>query len=249
MKRIIVSLVAAVGLLLGLQPALGSATTTDSAPYPAARLAALKAVKAAAVRKAATTASTDYGSGAWGGPVSAPVRTGDPATSDVLLVGDSIGQRCTADIRSALAAKGLTLATVTQSGQNTAGLFQLLQATPHPSAKVLMEAGTNDVFEPFAMPGQVAAVMNWAASNGLEVYWADTYVGRSATVVDDVRNSGQVNEAIASAVSTSHRVKWVEALTAARGRGRALSYYLADGVHPSVTPGCPFYAATVAAVF
>lgn len=245
MKRILVSLVAAVGLLLGLQPALGSATTEGKRPgYPSARLAALKAVKSAA-----RASSVDYGSGAWGGPVGSPVRTGDPASSDVLLVGDSIGQRCTTDTRTALAAKGLTLATVTQSGQNTAGLLALLQATPNPPHKLLMEAGTNDVFDPFAMPGQVAAVLNWAASNGIEVYWVDTYVGRSTTTVDDVRNSGQVNEAIASAVSTDHRVKWVEALTAARGRGRALSYYLADGVHPSVTPGCPFYAATVAAVF
>lgn len=222
----------------------GSVTAQGSTHYPTDR-----SPRSTALRKVAGVSTTDYGSGLWGGPVSAPVRTGDPATADVLLVGDSIGQRCTADVRSALAAKGLTLATVTQSGQNTAGLLALLQATPHPSPKVLMEAGTNDVFDPFAMPGQVAQVMNWAASNGTEIYWADTYVGRSTTLADDIRNSGQVNEAIASAVSTDHRVKWVEALTAARGRGRALSYYLADGVHPSVTPGCPFYAATVAAVF
>lgn len=198
--------------------------------------------------------ATDYGSGIWGGPVSAVSRTGDPATANVLLMGDSIGNRCTTDIRSALAAKGLTLATITQSGQNTAGLVSLLQAEPAVSHRIIMEAGTNDVFDPFAMPGMTAATLTWASDHGVEIFWADTYVGRAATLDDDLRNSGQVNMAISSAVSTANRIKWVDALTAAVGRGRALSYYVQDGVHPWADAGtghgdgCAFYAAGVAAV-
>jgi hypothetical protein len=248
----------------------------DAARRTAGRLTAVLAFAAAAIgllyavpksadassTAAATSASgtyaqkmTDYGSGPWGGIYSAPVRTGDPATADVLMMGDSIGNRCASDVRTALAAKGMTLATISQSGQNTAGLVSLLLSEPKVPSKVFMEAGTNDVFNPPAMPVQIARAQTWAADNSLELFWGDTYVGRPAYAAADARNSGWVNSFIYASIPYDHVIKWQPALAAAVGRGRALNYYLEDGVHPwantGTTPynhgdGCAFYAAVVA---
>lgn len=239
-----VAFAAAVGLLYAVpQP--------SQAEQNPARSAAQTAVRAATVKH-----MTDYGSGAWGGPTSSVARSGDPATANVLMVGDSIGNRCTPDIRTALAAKGLSLATITQSGQNTQGLVDLLLAEPVVPSKAFVEAGTNDVFSPPAMPAQIARVQNWAGDNGVELYWGDTYVGRPAFLAADARNSGWVNSFIYSAIPYDHVIKWQPALGAAVGRGRALNYYLDEGgVHPwlnaGTTPythgdGCAFFAAVVA---
>lgn len=218
------------------------------------------AVEAAAPKPRKVTV-VDYGSGVWGGPTSAVVRTGDPATADYVLIGDSIGNRCTPDIRTALLDKGKTLATITQSGQNTQGLVDLLLAESSITGKVVMEAGTNSVFTPPDMPAQIARVQNWTADNGLELFWGDTYVGRPATYVHDIRNSSWVNSYIYSAVPGDHVIKWMPALSAAVGRGRPLSYYLQEGgpgggTHPwpaaGTTPwnhgdGCAFLAAVYVA--
>lgn len=199
-----------------------------------------------------TAVAVDYGSGFWSGTTSPVVRTGDPATADVTLVGDSIGNRCTPDIRAALLAEGKTLATITQSGQTTQGLVDLLVAEPAIGGKLAMEAGTNDVFEPPAMLAQISRVKAYAAAKGAELYWGDTYVGRTATLGADARNSGWVNSFVYSAVPYDHVIQWQPALGYAIGRGRALSYYLQDGVHPWTDAGtghgdgCAFLAAVYA---
>lgn len=202
--------------------------------------------------KAVPRKMTNYGSGVWGGPAAAVTRSGDPATADWLMLGDSIGNRCTSDIRAALAAKGLTLATITQSGQNAEGLVDLLLNEPVVPERVLLEAGTNNVFEPPMIAPQIARVQNWAADNAIKIKWADTYVGRPTTALADARNSGWVNSYIYSAVPFQDIIKWQAALGAAVGRGKSLSLYLEDGVHPWAdagtghADGCAFYAAVVA---
>ena len=196
-----------------------------------------------------TATAVDYGSGTWGGP-GAVARYGDPATAAVLMVGDSITARCIPQLTAAFEARGKTLAVIAQSGQNTAGLATLIESELRIPADVVMEAGTNDVFDPFAMPTQVARVVQYVQDTGARLHWVDTYVGRPAYDVDDARNSGQVNGAIWAAAP--HVISSVGALTAARGRGRALSYYLQDGVHYWTAAGtghgdgCAFYAVTVA---
>lgn len=224
----------------------------------------LMAVPVPAEAGSTTTAVTqrrstppNYGSGVWTGTTSPVVRSGDPVTADVLLVGDSIGQRCTADTRTALAAEGKSLATITQSSQNAEGLVTLLLAEPTVPTKVYLEAGTNSVFNPPEMAAQIARVQNWAADNGVTIYWGDTYVGRPATPTADARNSGWVNAFIYSAVPYDHVIKWQAAIAAAVGRGGGaspgmLEYYIQDGVHPWSNAGtghgdgCAFFGAVVA---
>jgi hypothetical protein len=193
------------------------------------------------------TTTTNYGSGAWAGPSTAITRSGDPATADVLIVGDSITNRCYPALRTALAPR--TLAVVAQSGQNTAGLAALLFAVPKVPAHVVMAAGTNDVFNPPAVAAQVGRVSAWASDNAVDLRWVDTYVGRPTYAAADARNSGWVNGQVYA--GAPRVIGWQPALGAAVGRGRALTYYLQDGVHPWAAAGtghgdgCAFWAAIV----
>jgi hypothetical protein len=76
-------------------------------------------------------------------------------------------------------------------------------------------------------------------------------VGRPAYLASDIRNSGQVNAAIYA--SNPNVIGWTPALTSAVGRGRPLSYYLQDGVHPWAAAGtghgngCAYWAGVIAA--
>lgn len=193
----------------------------------------------------------NYGSGLFTAPTTPVKRLGDPATADVLMVGDSITNGCSTELTAAFAAKGQTLAVIAQSGQNAAGLYLLLSALDNTAPKVVFAGGTNDVFNPFGARAAVADVKAWAASMAKTVYLVDTYVGRTATLAHDIRNAGQVNGYLYG--SGLPVLSPVEALTAAVGRGRTLSYYLSDGVHyhPAAGTGhgdgCAFYAATIAA--
>jgi lysophospholipase L1-like esterase len=193
----------------------------------------------------------NYGSGYWGGVTGAPVASGKRATADVLVVGDSITARCYPALRTALAAKGKTSAVVAQSGADIWQLTDLLmgdQLTVPPV--VVMAAGTNNVFNPFGASAQVARAANWTNQVGSKLYWVDTYVGRPAYLASDIRNSGQVNAAIYATVPNV--IGWTPALTSAVGRGRALSYYLQDGVHPWAAAGtghgngCAYWAGVIA---
>jgi hypothetical protein len=196
-------------------------------------------------------AAINYGSGLWAGPGSI-VRVGNPATATDLMVGDSITARCTSKLVAAFAAKGRTLAVIAQSGQNTQGLAALLMAVPKPlPGRVVFFGGANDVFNPFGFAPWFAKVVTYTQDAGATLYAVDTYVGRTATAVDDARNSGQVNQAIYR--DAPHVISTVAALTAARGRGRPTNYYIQDGAHYWTAAGtghgdgCAFLAATVAA--
>lgn len=201
--------------------------------------------------KAITT--TNYGSGLWGGPIGTPNEIGDPATADVAMYGDSITSRCRSDIAAALGAKGHTLYTWTWSGQNTHGVAAAIQAEAQLPPWVFVEAGTNDVFDPFTARAEITQLATYLNGTGRDWRWMDTYVGRPTTELDDARNSGQVNGLIHGTAGEARIIRWVDALTAARGRGRALSYYLQDGVHPWAAAGtghgdgCAFLASVVAA--
>ena len=166
------------------------------------------------------------------------------------MVGDSITYRCAADLRAAFAAKGVSLAIRANSGADMNAINNWLESLTYMPDHIIVAGGTNNVFDPFSMAAQVTRTK---AAIGLatELVWVDTYVGRTATLADDIRNSGQVNSAINTAVPADHVVDWVANLTSTRGRGLALSYYLQDGVHPWVDAGtghgdgCANYAAVV----
>lgn len=191
--------------------------------------------------------ATDYGSGQWGGPTTSVIQDSGWASQNlqVGMLGDSIAYRCAAQLRSAFAAKGISFAIRAWAGQNTAGSNNWLESLTFMPDIMFMETGTNDVFVPYAMPAQIVRTKA-AIGLGTQLVWADTYVGRPAYLLNDLRNSGQVNSYIHTAIPDDHVVDWVSALTAAHGRGvNAEAVYLdPDGVHPNPS-GCAFYAATV----
>lgn len=195
--------------------------------------------------------NVDYGSGIWGGPGAGVVQDAGWADPNlqVGMVGDSITNLCQHDLRAAFAVEGVSFAIKAHSGQNTAGTNTWLESLTYMPDRLIMAAGTNDVFNPFAMPAQIARTKT--AIGLAELFWVDTYVGRPITMADDIRNSGQVNDYIHAAIPADHAVDWVANLTSTRGRGLTLSYYLKDGVHPWVDAepghgdGCANFAATV----
>jgi hypothetical protein len=227
-------------------------TRATAALFTAITIILGPALAADSLTPRAKLTATNYGSGLWGGPVGSPAQTGDPQTADVALYGDSIANRCVSDIRPAIEAKGYSLYTWTWSGQNTAGISNAVQSAPRLPARTILVAGTNDVFDPFAVRPQISALANYLTEVGTDWRWMDTYVGRPATLADDLRNSGQVNGLIHGIVGEDRIVRWVDALTAARGRGRAMNYYLQDGVHPWIDAGtghgdgCAFLASVIA---
>lgn len=210
--------------------------------------------KVEAIQKVA--ACTDYGSGCWGGPTTSVIQDSGWASPSLQwgLVGDSIVYRCAGPIRSAFAARGLSMAIRAHAGQNIEGSLDWYQTLTYKPNKTLFLVGTNDVFNPYAVPAQITRAKSLAASGGSDVLWGDTYVGRSAWLLSDIRNSGQVNGYIRGQIPDGKVADFVSALTAAHGRGvDAEGTYLADGVHykslavNGTDIGCNFYVATMMA--
>lgn len=247
MRRYILLIFLAVVFLIGYAIGVATRDRADAPDQPV--------LQPVAADVQSRTTAVDYGSGLYAGTTSAVVREGDPATASVLVVGDSITVRCRADLRTALAAKGKTLAVLGQSGQNTAGLLDLLSEYTDLPPVTVMASGANDVFNPPAMAGQVSRAKTMLAGR-TTMLWVDTYVGRTyktaAVQMHDVRNSGWVNGQIYAGVPAGQVLGWNVALGAAVGRGKALSLYLQDGVHPWAEAadghgdGCAFWAATIA---
>lgn len=205
----------------------------------------------------AVEACTDYGSGCWGGPTTSVIQDSGWASPSLEwgIVGDSIPYRCAAPIRSAFAARGLSMAIRAHAGQNIDGSLDWYQTLTYKPNKTIFLVGTNDVFNPYAVPAQITRAKSLAASGGSDVFWGDTYVGRSAWLLSDIRNSGQVNGYIRAQIPDGHVADFVSALTAAHGRGvDAEGTYLADGVHykslavNGTDIGCNFYVATLMAM-
>jgi len=196
---------------------------------------------------------TDYGSGIYPGPTTSAIQDAGWADPDLKwgFLGDSITYRAAPKLRAAWAQAGETsFAVRAHSGQNWAGSNNWLDSLTYLPEKLVIFLGANDVQNPFGVPEQIARTKSIIGPD-VELFLVDTYVNRPAYPNHDLRNSGQVNGYIHEAVDSDHLIPWVANLTSAVGRGRALSYYLQDGVHPWMTEedghgdGTGFLAAVV----
>lgn len=213
-------------------------------------------------RVAAAKASGDctlYGSGClgdWAG-YSHGVD-GDAATADVLVVGDSIVNRCRPYLRLRLAPYGLTVAFDYWSSRPTADIPSASAAAgavtrtlsysriyqPNSFRLVAMFTGTNDIFDPSTMTANI----NRMKVVDSPVLWGTVYASRSTSYSADLRNTGWVNGQIqASGFPISD---WYAFL--ASYPGYRIPNYLDDGIHPTrpATPpvlgdgsGCDAWAA------
>lgn len=164
---------------------------------------------------------------------------GDPATADVLMVGDSITNRCRLYLRKRLAPYGLTIAFDYWSSRPTADIPAVSAAAgavtrtlsysriyqPNSFRLVFMATGSNDIMDPSTMAYNVGRMKVVDSP----VLWATVYASRSGTYSADLRNSGWVNNQIqASGFPT---VDWFAFL--ASYPGFRIPNYLADGIHPT----------------
>lgn len=195
-------------------------------------------------RAAAATCSLPYGSGCLGSYAAGTHGVdGDPATADVLVVGDSIVYRCRFYLRPRLVAYGLTSAYDYWTGRPTEpAVTRLLSYSRTTFKAVVMASGTNDVMNPPVMAAQIERAKQITPP----LFWGTVFVARPATALADVRNSGWVNQQIAA--SGLPLVDWSAFLAAKPSR--AAAYLLSDQTHPtsSITPalgdgtGCDAWA-------
>lgn len=170
-------------------------------------------------------------------------------TADVGIVGDSITTRGWGDLKVLLAAKGKTLAVNYWASRPTAPavdwLVQRINAGKPIPKVIVMATGANDVYSPGAVTAQIRR-LKAALPSGTELFWGDVQVQRwrqTQTVqINDQRNSMAVNQQIWMEMDPSRVIHWAELFWGAPWR---LSYYLADGVHPSYERGTRAWAATV----
>jgi hypothetical protein len=192
------------------------------------------------------TAGADYGSGNLGTP-GAHTRTGNMATASVGYFGDSIGQRIATPLTTALAGKGVTLATDNQAGRATTQIVDQVLREPKLPKRVVIEAGSNDVFNPPVMAAQIKRLRAALEPKGISVLWVDVQVSRlklsPAVQLADQRNSGWVNSQIrAGCTAPCVVIPWSTSLAAKPTR--IVAYTGPDGVHPN-QPGAAYMVAVV----
>ena len=169
------------------------------------------------------------------------------------MFGDSIAARVQRDLATQLATKGVTpLAVETCGGRNTAGCVDALTrwaATTGtlPTRGVLMLCGTNDIFDPPALPDQIDRAMALVGPD-VPVFWRDVQACRTnktaAVQLADQRNTAWVNQLLYDAKRRHPNltvIPWFSWFSTTPAR---MAMYLEDGVHPN-DKGIPFHNAVV----
>ena len=152
---------------------------------------------------------------------------GDPATADVLVVGDSIVTRCRPYLRKRLTAYGLTsVFDYWSSRPTTPAVDRLLSYSRTTFKAVAMATGTNDVMDPPVMAAQISR----AKAIDPPLLWGTVYTARSSSYSADLRNTGWVNLQIGA--SGLPLVDWFTFLASYPGY-RIGAYVTSDGVHPT----------------
>lgn len=222
MRRGVAALAAAVVLAAGL-------VTND--------LASAHQSRAGLAQKRAVAAKTSgdctlYGSGCLGDWTGYQHGVdGDPATADVLMVGDSIENRCRPYIRKRLTGYGLTVVfDYWSSRPTTPAVDRMLSYSriyqPNSFKAVVMEDGSNDIMDPTVMAAQISR----AKVIESPLIWGTVYAARPGTYSADLRNSGWVNQQIAA--SGLPLVDWFAFLASYPGY-RIGAYVSSDGIHPT----------------
>lgn len=175
--------------------------------------------------------------------------TGNFATADVGLVGDSITTLGRPDVAAALSLLGKTLACDYWSSRPATPAITSTLARPVLPKIMVMAVGTNDVFAPTGMTAQIARMSpSVLAAKGCEhLFWVDVHCCRIKlplqTQIYDERNTCLVNAQIHDGIDKDHIIPWNWTLNY---RGITWpGYYLSDGVHPKPSLGTKFWAATI----
>lgn len=167
----------------------------------------------------------------------------------VWFFGDSIGNGGKATLKTQVEATGNTIVFDTWSCRPTAPAVDALEsrlasAVFRKPSLVLMECGTNNIYDPPAMLAQVQRTVDLCEAHGVELIWIDTFAMRPGFELADLMNCAWVNEAIHQNVPASRIIRWHRWFASNKGR---IAARLADGVHPKPTE-YGFWSAAVMAV-
>lgn len=186
------------------------------------------------------SASGPYGSG-----VLAPWQTKRHVISDpdhirrvnrangVVMFGDSLAIQDTPALAKQLSRAGEALAMHNWAGHPSGPATDALETWARTYGlpnRILMAVGTNDIFDPPAVAGNVERVMN-IVGRRRTVIWVTVAVERRRTVDPDRANSAWVNRQLRAAERTHpnlHLARWAEFLAANPGPPKR---YLRDGAH------------------
>jgi hypothetical protein len=231
-----------------------------------AGLATLGAGSAGAVALTAGSPSSPGAAQAGGGPfgsgrlgewagkgrtVSSDARFAGVVERDgIVMVGDSIGRLVSTDLSTRLRAAGIPLAADTRAGRPTAPAAAAvagIKARFGLPSRVLVECGSNDVFDPAGFAPLVERVMRLAGA-GRSVFWVEVQVCRVrqpfAVQVADQRNTGWINGLLWEAATRHPNLRIVPWSRSLAARPARLAAYLPDGVHPHGA-GIAAYNATI----
>lgn len=216
MRRLLVVAALVAALVAVAAPAHAATSGTAPAPTP---------------RRAAPWDPGAAGSGVlgpWrGNPRFVSTTCHDPAAPvgrRLLILGDSITSRWTTQLAASLEAAGWWPCIDAQAGRPTRGALDFYAGGFGAVDVVVMATGSNDVFDPAAMPVQVARARSLAGARPL--VWVNVYVDRwsSRWRAADLRNSRAVN----GSLRRVDVVDWYGFLARKASRPRL---YLSDGVH------------------
>jgi hypothetical protein len=169
------------------------------------------------------------------------------ATSDGVMLGDSITARCWPALDTWLKANaGPHLTYRYHSGAPMVDGIDWLEANAPDEPLTVVAMGTNDLFNPPAVTPQLQRLIA-GTTEPESLVLVDTYAARTklpaATQVADATNSGWVNAQLHAALPPAQIVNYAAAVASLRKTGRpGTAYYLEDGVHPKVGVGCNWWA-------
>jgi hypothetical protein len=167
-----------------------------------------------------------------------------PDQADVVIVGDSLTTAGHPELATWLAARGKTLAgSYWSSRPTTPAVDWALSLSTKPKILV-MASGTNDIFNPAVMAGQVARLKAWADTAPVtRLVWVDVQAARPATALCDQRNSGWINGQIRSGLSAGEVCGWSTGF--AIDPNRIGNYLKPDGIHTIEGVGDNYRAAVI----
>jgi len=203
----------------------------------------------------AVPAQADFGSGTLGNwPALTHGITGNWSTADVGIIGDSITTRCRNSFATLVAKQGKTLAVNYWSGRPTKPTVDWLLSQPRLPRVLVVQSGSNDIFDPRPMGAQVARLKT-SLRAGTTLLWMDVQVSRTrysaAVQLADQRNTMWVNNQLRENLPKAQVIPWSWWFASSPGR---LPYYLQDGVHPWAAAGsghgngCAFWASVIMSV-
>lgn len=193
------------------------------------------------------TASAGYGSGDLGNWQALSHGTwGNLATADVVFVGDSITAGTYPQQSAWLDAHGISNAGGYWSGRPLHYAVDWALSLSVKPRILVMASGTNDIFEPTVVTGELARLLAGMPST-TRVIVPDVQIARPATVdhtpLADQRNAMWVNAQIRTVIASANVCNWSTGF--ASSPGRITAYLKPDGVHPSDGAGDDYRAAVI----